>query len=384
MAAPFQRTVRSLAEDGPRRARWMLGVSAVLLVAWGSWFLRASVPVYEMSDSARVEAEIGALPLEAARGGRVVELLVTIGQRVEKGQALVVLDASREELELEEARARLDAFDGQLDPLRSERVATEQALSDSRQAAAGAVDESRAKARAERAAAELAKAEEERNKQLVKHGIASQVEASRARAEAEARRSVLESALHATRRLHWERKTEQSGTQSRIGSIGTEIARVEGQAKIERATIKRLQNEIAQRTVRAPVSGIVGELPETLRIGAVLAEGERVVSLIPDAKLVAVAEYPAQAAVGRIRSGQPARIRLHGFPWTTHGMVQAEVARVESEAREGKVRVELAVKAPERSSIRLEHGQPGSAEIEVERVSPAVLVLRTAGLLLTP
>jgi membrane fusion protein (multidrug efflux system) len=88
--------------------------------------------------------------------------------------------------------------------------------------------------------------------------------------------------------------------------------------------------------------------------------------------------FPA-AAVERIRPEQPARLRLHGFPWTQYGTVPARVTDVGNEASGGLIRVELALRPDPRSSIPVAHGLPGTAEVEVERVTPAVLVLRAAG-----
>ena len=96
----------------------------------------------------------------------------------------------------------------------------------------------------------------------------------------------------------------------------------------------------------------------------------------------AVAEYTPSAALGRVRPGQPARLRLEGFPWAQYGSLRATVAVVASEPRDGRVRVELELQPDPGSAIPLRHGLPGTAEIEVERVSPATLVLRAAGKLL--
>ena len=79
----------------------------------------------------------------------------------------------------------------------------------------------------------------------------------------------------------------------------------------------------------------------------------------------------------------PARLRLDGFPWAQWGMVSARVRTVGAEAREGAVRVELALVGRGETRIPLEHGLPGSVEVEVERVSPAVLLLRAAGQLVS-
>jgi membrane fusion protein (multidrug efflux system) len=92
-----------------------------------------------------------------------------------------------------------------------------------------------------------------------------------------------------------------------------------------------------------------------------------------------IAEFSAAQAVGRIRPGQSARMRVAGFPWTAFGTLHAVVAHVAAEVRDGRVRVELAVERRSVPQIVLRHGLSGSVEIELERVSPATLAWRAAG-----
>jgi membrane fusion protein (multidrug efflux system) len=80
-----------------------------------------------------------------------------------------------------------------------------------------------------------------------------------------------------------------------------------------------------------------------------------------------------------VRAGQTARLRMFGFPWTKYGILLAEVDRVGNEPKDGLIRVELVLRSPQRTNIPLQHGLPGSAEVEVERVSPFALVLDAAG-----
>lgn len=96
-------------------------------------------------------------------------------------------------------------------------------------------------------------------------------------------------------------------------------------------------------------------------------------------KLQIIAEFPPAAALGKVRPGQPAILRLDGFRWAQYGTVSARVSHVAEEIRDGKVRVELAVNSARPAEIPYQHGLPGSVEVEVERVSPAVLILRSAG-----
>lgn len=91
-----------------------------------------------------------------------------------------------------------------------------------------------------------------------------------------------------------------------------------------------------------------------------------------------IANFPP-AALGRLQPGQPARLRLHGYPWTQYGSLAATVARVEDEVQDGYVQVELAVNPDPASAIPLQDDLLGTVEVEVDRVSPATLVLRAAG-----
>ena len=111
-------------------------------------------------------------------------------------------------------------------------------------------------------------------------------------------------------------------------------------------------------------------------------EGDRLAAVVPRGELQVVADFLPPSALGRIRPGQPARLRLEGFPWTQYGSLAATVSRVASEVRNGRIRVELSVDSNGASPIPLQHGLPGTVEVEVERVSPATLVLRAAGKLL--
>lgn len=84
------------------------------------------------------------------------------------------------------------------------------------------------------------------------------------------------------------------------------------------------------------------------------------------------------AGLGRVREGQTARMRLEGFSWVQYGSLRARVNKVGSEAHGGRVRVELTV-VSSGGPVPLQHGLPGTLEIEVERVTPATLALRAAG-----
>jgi membrane fusion protein (multidrug efflux system) len=141
--------------------------------------------------------------------------------------------------------------------------------------------------------------------------------------------------------------------------------------------VKRLEVECARHTVHAPVDGLLGQV-RAPQVGSVVAVGQTVAVVTPETALDLVADFAPAHAIGRVRPGQHARMRVTGFPWTQYGMLPATVTAVSSEVSEGRIRVALALDdAP--SAIPRSHGLIGEVEIELEEVSPATLVARAAG-----
>lgn len=91
-----------------------------------------------------------------------------------------------------------------------------------------------------------------------------------------------------------------------------------------------------------------------------------------------IAEFQP-AALGKLRLGESAVLRFQGFSPEQYGVMSARVTRVADEIRNGQIEVELAVNSPVRGPIPLRNGLPGWVEVEVERISPATLILRSAG-----
>lgn len=154
-------------------------------------------------------------------------------------------------------------------------------------------------------------------------------------------------------------------------AIGLEVRRGDVVAELEAGA-----EEI--RAVRAPATGRIGEITPT-SVGQFVSAGSRLASVVPVGELAIVAHFGADAAVGRIRPRQRARLRLDAFPWTQYGSLPAQVTSVASEPVGGDIRVELTPGRISESEIPLQHGLVGTVEVEVDRESPADLVLRAAG-----
>jgi membrane fusion protein (multidrug efflux system) len=378
MATPFSRTLRSLQADGTRQ--WTAGLfpALFLLAAWGSWFFFSRVSVYEVSDRALLSVDREGHPIAALVGGRVAAVHAALGQTVRAGEVLIELEGEEQRARLDEETARAAALTRQIAALRQQIASGRQALGEGRQASGAEVEEARARAVEAEAAARLAGQEAERQARLLAEGLVPQAEAERARSLAEQRRAGAASLRLTLERLGWSQRSNESDRRSDIDELERDLAELEGQAASAVATVRGLERDLSLRMLRAPVAGRIGQLAP-VRVGAVVAAGDQLGTVVPSGGIKGIAEFAPASALGRIRPGQPARITLSGFPRTQYGHLPATVARVASEPRDGTIRVELTARPSRASRLPLEHGLPGTVEVEVERVSPAVLVLRTVG-----
>jgi len=373
MAGSFGQTMRALHADRSRAGGLAIAILAVLALGWIAWMIAAEVPVFETTSRARFEVLPAPSQVGAPIAGRVEISHLQVGARIAAGDALVELEAAAQRVELARARDQLAAFEPELRALERELAAEASATTAGDASGRAAVREQLARQRA--ADTELAHAEAElaRLVQLAAGGAAPTMEVDRARTELAQKRAAREALGHAADALVAAERERDAGRRARTAELERQRAGVARTIAAARADIARLELELERHVVRAPVSGVLGSVA-ALQAGAMVAAGAPIATVVPDGTLQVVADY-GPSSIGRLAPGQPARLKLAGFPWTRWGTVAARVARVASEVRDGAIRVELTIEPGPR--IPLTHGMTGTVEVEVEQVSPATLVLRS-------
>jgi multidrug resistance efflux pump len=381
MASTFFRSVRSLEADNSQRSYLGFALAASLLAAWIVWFFLARVSVYAVTNKADLEVDRAAHPVESVVSGRVVATHLMIDQEVKAGDVLVELDSGAQQFQLSEEKTQVAGASPQIRSREEEIVSEGRALEQEQQSAKDALEEARAHYREAEAAAQFAQAEAERLRKMYNAGVVAELDLNRSVADAQQRRAAADSLKYAVERLEGEQRTRTNERRAHIEQLTSELNRLRGDQATAGVTLQRLEEEVDRRYIRAPIDGKLGEVAP-LRVGAVVHEGDKLAAVIPSGKLRVVANFDPPAALGRIRPGQHARLRLEGFPWAQYGSVSATITNVASEIRDGSIRVEMAIDENSSSRIPLQHGLPGSVEVQIESVSPASLVMRTAGSLL--
>ena len=374
----FSKTYAALLSERSRLSYLAWATGVVLLASWFWWATQIPVTLYEVSADSRLELDSATYPVQSPFVGRIVKTNLSVGQQVRQGDVLVEIDAAPDQLQMRQEQVRAIGLEPEFFRLRSQLEAEESAREAEQRASRSSLEEAQNKIREAETSARFAEDDYKRTQKLQAEGLVPARELDRTAAEARRLRAAVVTLESAPRRLSQEQSTKDRERDVRIEKIRSEIARLDSQRGTLNATIQKLGYEIERKKVRAPIDGRLAE-SALLRVGAVVKEGESLGSIIPSGRLIVVASYPAPAAFGRILKGQPARLRLDGFPWAEFGTVSARVERVAQEIRNNKVRVELSITPNQHLKMPLEHGMPGAAEIEVEHISPAALLLRTAG-----
>lgn len=357
---------------------WGLFFGLVLLGGWAAWMFLTTVSVYSSSDRVRLEVDAGVYSLEAFGSGRVITSNLVLGKQVKAGELLVELDDTSQRLELDAAEKLLASLPGQLGSKEDEVAALIKGGSAIKGDRQTAIAEAKARYEEARLSAEAAEREEKLAKDLFQKGINSETEYQAKKNLADQARARAQTAKAAIKTAGSGASLQGSDKEAQIASLQGEIERLKGDIATKTSAIERLKDDIKKRKIVSPVDGEIAEVTGT-KVGAVVQTGDKLAVILPPGKLKIVAEFIPEAAVGRLIASQKAQLELDGFPWTEYGRVPATVERVASETRDGFVKVEFSIQQSKDSKIPLQHGMPGKIEVEVDLLTPAELILRSAG-----
>jgi membrane fusion protein, adhesin transport system len=380
MASDFRQTSSALRADQDRNRRSLVvfAISGALLALTAAWASLARVPVFAVSEFARLQARDEVHPVDALVSGRVLTVHLPVGGKVAKGDVLVALDASDVSLRLEEARASERGLGAQIAALEQELEAREQSLATTGTLGRASISEAQANRTETQAEASLAAREQERATAMRVAGVVADSEADRASATMAQTAAAV--AAHDRRMTVLSTETQRDLSDRRAANQGRrrELAALTTQRDSVAIQLKRLEVELERHTVRAPISGRLGQI-RAPQVGSVVAVGQTIAVVTPDTALELVADFRPADAIGRVRPGQVARMRVTGFPWGQYGVLTAKVAAVSSEVSDGHIRVQLELDPHANPRIPLDHGLVGEVEVELEQVSPATMLARAAG-----
>lgn len=343
--------------DPRPRNRWPMALGAIILILGGGlgWYWwqathakpASNAPAAGMGQPPGMPVKLASVEtqqvqetsefvgsLEAPRGvvikpeieGRITEILVQDGARVQQGQVLVRLDSDDTEASRMQAKANLDRAQARLAELeagsRPEEIALAQARLNQAEARlanekAGASPEEIAQAQAQveaaKASADLAKSRVGRYQTLRQQGAISQDvlegyikeerSATAQQQEAERRLEALRKGRSSdidqlTAAVEQERQSLQ---QLKNGPRKEEIAQARSQVSEAAAQVRSTEVKVQNTKIVAPITGIIGNIPA--KVGDFVSKGDTLTTITQNQTLEVNLSIPLEKGP-ELRLGQ--------------------------------------------------------------------------------
>ena len=371
MATPFSRTLRSIESERLGSERILLGLGCAFLVAWLLWFSFARLPVVA-SSGATIEKASGRRSIDSPVAGEVMEIRLELGQRVEPGEALAILDSTDDRLELEAAlerqrslEARLGEFEQELEARRSMSATLEQR----------SVHQTRRmtfELEAREAEASASADEARRLNELTEQGLSSELELFKARAERDRAAALVNSSREEAALASAEVEAERVIRTADLREAERQRLGLVSELRDEMTRVAVMRKRIERKTLKATERGVVVDIAP-LSPGGVVEEGQALAVLMADGgESRVVSWFPSEVFFGPLEVGQLAKVWLDSEPRGFAPARRGTVVAVASESQQGQRRVEIDLV----DDADLVSGQTARVEVEVARVPALFLALQ--------
>jgi HlyD family secretion protein len=326
----------------------LIGLGILLVVLWRAWQSTPTTPgILEVNG--RVEGDQAAVG--ARVGGKIVRLVIREGDRLAAGALIAELASDQVQAQLEQAEHALHAAREHIAAAQARVVSTQRQIDAARTAVALAERESQAQigeaqaalgaaqARLQQAEADLEKAAKdyERYQGL----FAKQVVSAQQLDAAQAADAVARAAVEATRKQRIQaeksldlaqasqvnvefRRKEVQTLMGHLAEAQAAVATAQAQFQTTEASVKLARANRDDTRVLAPFAGTV--LRKLVETGEVITAGTPLITLVDLSQLHAKV-YVAEADLGKVKVGDPARVYTDTFPARYFVATVAQVAQ---------------------------------------------------------
>jgi HlyD family secretion protein len=329
----------------------LMFLAICLLALSGCQRSSSAEPAGSLFVSGRIDGDT--VDISFQRGGQIIEISVREGDSVQAGQKLAVITSPQDVARRDAQMARIVSDQRRKDQLQrqlatyAERVRQAQLYQDQAQTdAPGQVKQAEANLAA--AQSDLVRWEAEirqtqadalRYAPLVKSGaLAAQIEEQNdtkgkiAVASADVSRKQVAAAEAEVQRAKAQmqniplKESDRMTLERQVDELKSSIASAEADVVADQAELRRIEADLADLTVSAPIAGTI--LTRTAEPGRVVAPGQTILTMVDLSKLYLRGFVPEEN-VGKVKVGQQAQVFLDSNPKEP---IAATVIRIDPEA----------------------------------------------------
>lgn len=123
-----------------------------------------------------------------------------------------------------------------------------------------------------------------------------------------------------------------AATQAEISSAAfTELSHARERARTASEALVKANHRVELQTLRAPIDGTVQQLHVTT-IGAVVTPGQQLLSIVPDEGPIEIEAVLENRDIGFVAVGQSVEIKVDAFPFTRYGLMRGTIKSVDRDA----------------------------------------------------
>ncbi|WP_444946121.1 HlyD family secretion protein [Microbulbifer sp. VTAC004] len=352
------------------------------MVAWIVWFLTKDITTYSVSDQARLEQEQNTVHVSTQRTGRVVSIQASLGDILKRGDILVQLDTAAYDLDLDGNNKISQSLAIQLEAIGREQTLLDKKFEKDNKALNGQLKLIRQQHQLQISNQRIQADVADRYERLLKKQQSSELDYLAAQRTYQqmamatlASEAQIEATVDRSEEIASEYQLALSELKQRRADIQSKLAEVD--TRIQRSNLA-----VDEQQLRAPISGKLASLAD-IREGEVLVAGQQIATMQAKGMISVQAFFPPAMALGHIREGQSARVKLDGFSWARYGQLHARVERVASAVHGDRILVELSLQGEVPQQLPLMHDLPARVEVATGIKTPYQLLLQRVGDMLT-
>jgi adhesin transport system membrane fusion protein len=317
-------------QDELRQPRKVLFTTALAVASFLVWAYVSEIDQVARAPGAVIPSSKNQI-VQSQDGGVLLALPVSAGDEVAKGQVIAQFDVTDAEADYREAEARAAGLSATMARLEAETYGTEPNFPKVSQGYPQFIESQQAlfaKRRSAQAAEirsiegilALVREEIEMNEPLEKQGDVSKTEILRLqRQEAE----LVAQITNTQNRYFQDVQAEFNDTEAEL-------------AGVKQALVQR-QRQLRQKTLIAPVTGIVKNIRVTTE-GGVIRPGEDVMEIVPVEDDLVIEAKVSPADIGFIREGQKAAVKIDAFDYTIYGDLPGTLFYISADTLEDATR----------------------------------------------
>jgi adhesin transport system membrane fusion protein len=379
----------------PIKYHIILIASAFFLLIAGLWANFATLDVVTVGQG-KVIPSRNMQTVQNLEGGIIKDIRIKVGEVVERGQVLMVIDDTRFISSMKEEETQIYALRAKIARLNAETTGTELDIPPELQEkypnyvnSERNLYESRkkelevklnilkddlmqrgqeltaAKGKKEQLSRSLALVQRELNltQPLVKQGAVSEVDVLRLERSVNDMRGDLEQTTLSIPKLESNVASAQKKIQELIITFRTEALGLLNTAKSDYSRLQQTniaaEDRVKRTIVRSPVRGTVNQL-KINTIGGIVQPGQTLVDIVPldDTLLIEANVRPAD--IGFLRPGLPATVKISAYDFSIYGGLKAIVEHISADTitdEKGNSFYQIRVRTTQRSYLIGKHGE---------------------------